>query len=71
MKLIDDAAFEVDGGYGDSPPYEVKAWITLIGDIGDECANYLEHEEADALVIEIGRTAAEKLHTQLTEALYG
>lgn len=69
--MIEDVKFEIDGGYGEEPPYHVKAFLRLEGDFVEQCDAYLEDEEATGITFEISRSEAEKLQKQLTEALYG
>jgi hypothetical protein len=69
--LIDDVEFEIDGGYGEEPPYQVKAFLVLKGDMVEECEKYLADEDASDIWFEIGRNEAEKLLEQLAQALRG
>lgn len=69
--VIDAATIEVDGGYGDSPPYKTKAFLRLEGDFVDECERYVDDTNATHLSFEIPRSVAEELHKQLSEVLYG
>lgn len=69
--MIDEVSFEVDGGYGEEPPYSTKAFLTIEGDFVREFEGYLKEEDATSVSLEITRDVAEKLHKQLTEVLYG
>jgi hypothetical protein len=69
--LIDDVEFEIEGGFGEEPPYSVKAFLTLTGDFVEECEKYLADEDASSLSFELGRNEAEKLLKELGEGLHG
>lgn len=69
--MIERAYIEVDGGYGDSPPYQVKAFLVLEGDFVDGFDEYLRNETGNSVSLQISRKEAEELHKSLTEVLYG
>jgi hypothetical protein len=69
--VIEDVEFEIEGGFGEEPPYSVKAFLTLTGDFVEECEGYINDVDADSLSFELGRNEAEKLLKQLGEGLRG
>lgn len=69
--MIEGAGFEVEGGYGDEPPYHTKAFLRLEGDFVEEFERYLADEDAGSIMLEMPRNEAEKLYKELGEVLYG
>lgn len=64
---IEGAEVEVDLDENDKP----CAYLHLNGDFEDTFRRYLSNDFNTAVVIKLPRDAAEKLHHDLTEVLYG
>lgn len=70
--MIDGAEVEVDGGYGEPGSADhVKAFLSLEGDMVDECEKYLNDLNSSRFTVEVPYNVAKELYDNLGEVLYG
>ena len=69
--MIEGTDVEIEGGIGDEPPYETKAFLKLEGDFVVECEKYILKGDATHMVFELPSNMAHQLHEQLGKVLYG